>query len=251
MIYVMSDIHGNRRRFDSIMAQIDLQPDDQLYVLGDVIDRHPDGIAILLQLMDMPNTSLLLGNHELMMYEALTTPVRFHPGDDQKKKRLWFSNGGKVTLDAFERLSSDDQYRVMKYIADLPYHKMIEVNEVHYRLVHAAPPELVKYSWYYNDPREFSVWARIDASMEMPEDCVVIFGHTPTAFYFEKDWFDANVPEEDRIMSIWHGNRRICIDCGSGFPNAFDHLYGANGRLACLRLDDMKEYYSKEKCDSL
>ncbi len=53
MIYVMSDIHGNRRRFDSIMNQIDLKSDDQLYVLGDVIDRHPDGIPILLQLMNM------------------------------------------------------------------------------------------------------------------------------------------------------------------------------------------------------
>lgn len=44
MIYVMSDIHGQKRRFDSIMKQIKLQPEDTLYVLGDVIDRNPDGI---------------------------------------------------------------------------------------------------------------------------------------------------------------------------------------------------------------
>ena len=42
MIYVMSDIHGNLRRFNSIMEQINLTPDDTLYVLGDVIDRYPD-----------------------------------------------------------------------------------------------------------------------------------------------------------------------------------------------------------------
>lgn len=35
----MSDIHGNLRRFDSIMEQINLQPDDTLYILGDVVDR--------------------------------------------------------------------------------------------------------------------------------------------------------------------------------------------------------------------
>ena len=40
MIYVMSDIHGQKRRFDSIMKQIKLQPEDTLYVLGDVIDRN-------------------------------------------------------------------------------------------------------------------------------------------------------------------------------------------------------------------
>ena len=38
MIYVMSDIHGQKRRFDSVMKQINLQPDDTLYILGDVID---------------------------------------------------------------------------------------------------------------------------------------------------------------------------------------------------------------------
>ena len=37
MIYVMSDIHGSMGRFRSIMKQIDLQPEDLLYVLGDVI----------------------------------------------------------------------------------------------------------------------------------------------------------------------------------------------------------------------
>ena len=47
MIYVMSDIHGQKRRFDSVMKQINLQPDDTLYILGDVIDRNPDGIKIL------------------------------------------------------------------------------------------------------------------------------------------------------------------------------------------------------------
>ena len=55
MIYVMSDIHGNAIRFNSIMTQIDLQPEDTLYILGDVIDRYPDGIRILRLLMSMPN----------------------------------------------------------------------------------------------------------------------------------------------------------------------------------------------------
>ena len=44
MIYVLSDIHGNTERYNSIMQQINLQESDTLYVLGDVIDRYPDGI---------------------------------------------------------------------------------------------------------------------------------------------------------------------------------------------------------------
>lgn len=41
MLYVMADIHGHEGRFDSILKQIDLQPEDTLYILGDVIDRSP------------------------------------------------------------------------------------------------------------------------------------------------------------------------------------------------------------------
>ncbi len=49
MTYVLSDIHGNLQRFESIMAQINLQTNDTLYVLGDVIDRYAGGIKILRQ----------------------------------------------------------------------------------------------------------------------------------------------------------------------------------------------------------
>lgn len=40
MTYVMPDIYGNLRRIDSIMEQINLQPDDTLNILGDVVDRQ-------------------------------------------------------------------------------------------------------------------------------------------------------------------------------------------------------------------
>ena len=40
-------------------------------------------------------------------------------------------------------------------------------------------------------------------------------------------------------MAVWLGKQKIAIDCGSGCE------YG--GRLACLRLDDMKVFYSEEK----
>lgn len=101
MIYVMSDIHGQKRRFDSVMKQINLQPEDTLYVLGDVIDRNPDGIKILRQIMAMSNAKMLLGNHELMMMNALYYPP---PEDEEwpeyyyeRKQSLWYRNGGQIT----------------------------------------------------------------------------------------------------------------------------------------------------------
>ena len=75
MLYVMSDIHGHLQRFESIMEQIKLGEGDHLFVLGDVIDIHPDGIQILQKLLRMPNTTVLLGNHELMMCRAVYKPA--------------------------------------------------------------------------------------------------------------------------------------------------------------------------------
>jgi len=84
MIYVMSDIHGHRARYESIMSQINLQPDDHLYVLGDCIDRHPDGLEILKELYYMPNATVLLGNHEHMMLQALgENPKRVYNDRDE------------------------------------------------------------------------------------------------------------------------------------------------------------------------
>lgn len=71
MTYVLSDIHGNLQRFESIMTQINLQTNDTLCVLGDVIDRYAGGIEILRQIMKMPNAKMLIGNHEYMMLNAI------------------------------------------------------------------------------------------------------------------------------------------------------------------------------------
>lgn len=60
MTYILSDIHGNLRLFRGILDRIGLGTDDTLYVLADVIDRHPDGITILGKLMAMPNAKMLL-----------------------------------------------------------------------------------------------------------------------------------------------------------------------------------------------
>ena len=70
MHYVMSDIHGNKEAFDTVLSLIDLQPEDHLYILGDVIDRGAHGIELLQQIRTMQNCTLLMGNHEYMSSAA-------------------------------------------------------------------------------------------------------------------------------------------------------------------------------------
>ena len=59
--YVMGDIHGEADRFHAMLKKIQFSEDDTLILLGDVIDRGPDGIALLLEIMEMPNVIMLLG----------------------------------------------------------------------------------------------------------------------------------------------------------------------------------------------
>ena len=146
MIYVMSDIHGQKRRFDSVMKQINLQPEDTLYVLGDVIDRNPDGIKILRQIMAMSNAKMLLGNHELMMMNALYYPP---PEDEEwpeyyyeRKQSLWYRNGGQITHNYLKHIRKTTRQEIFEYLEKLPINIELTLNNRKFILTHAAPAEL-------------------------------------------------------------------------------------------------------------
>ena len=64
MIYVMSDLHGCYDKYIAMLEKIKLKYDDTLYILGDVIDRGPDGVKILLDMITHHNIVPLLGNHK-------------------------------------------------------------------------------------------------------------------------------------------------------------------------------------------
>ena len=220
MHYVMSDIHGHRSRFDSIMEQIELKPNDKLFVLGDVIDRNPDGLQILLELKKMPNVRMLLGNHEHMMLDVLE-----HPGDGTKLRR-WYRNGGDITHAKFEKMPSYLQDEIVSYLNKMEINIDLKVGSQEYLLVHGAPMEYV-HIWPYDfeDPTTYAVWTRLEPYMKLKDGRVMIFGHTPTCNY-----------QRGKPMKVWFGEDMIGIDCGA----AYDY----RGRLACLRLEDMEVFYS-------
>lgn len=218
MHYVMSDIHGDMAAFDKILSMINLNNRDFLYILGDVIDRGPDGIELLRKIRRMHGCQLLLGNHELMMIQALRRPM------DGESLRLWLRNECKPTIDAFIKLSPDEQEDMLQYLESLSVQVYLTVQESRYILVHAAPVELYEQEVSrYSDPTRFAVWHRFHPVARMPENRIVIHGHTPTI----------NDGSPGRMM---HFDRRINIDCGNAYPEL-------GGQLGCLRLEDMREYY--------
>lgn len=238
MIYVTSDIHGNSRRFNSILKQIDLQPEDTLYVLGDVIDRHPDGIKILRKLMAMTNVKMLLGNHEYMMMQALGIAVGFGDGDPMHYLDLWYRNGGGITHSHWKHIRKTARKDISNYLTSLPINVDIHVNGIHYKLAHAAAEDTYEDAWHkhlYQNSMEYAVWYRPWLEEFQTKDYTLVFGHTTTK-RFQKGY----------PMRIFNDCGVIGIDCGSGYPDDLGNPYSRQGRLACLRLDDMKEFYSEE-----
>lgn len=228
MIYVLSDIHGNERRFQSILKQIRLQPEDTLYILGDVVDRYPGGLRILRKIMAMPNAKMILGNHEYMMLRALGQPYDDNY-DDGKALAHWYRNGGEATHLCWKFTRKAYRREIIEYLLHLPLSIEIRVNGVDYKLVHGAPEESYDHDPKYKNSIHYAVWKRLDVSDAAPDDYVMIFGHTPTQYY-----------QNNSPMEIWRDKNRIGIDCGSGFPE------DGHGRLACLRLDDGTVFYSEE-----
>lgn len=232
MTYVLSDIHGNLQRFESIMEQINLQPTDTLYILGDVVDRFPDGIKILRRIMKMPNVKMLLGNHEHMMINAIGDcfDSKSHRYMGDRELRLWYRNGGQVTHEYLKHIRKDLRAEVFAFVRQLPLNLDVEVNGIKYKLVHGSPVENYMTSYYYSSRystlAEFAVWERWNETMPVPDGYVMIFGHTPTIHF-----------NPDEPWSIWSCGEAIGIDCGCGY---------ADGRLCCLRLDDMTVFYSEE-----
>ena len=227
MIYVMSDIHGHMARFRSVMKKIDLKPEDTLYVLGDVIDRNADGIRILRELMAMPNVKMTLGNHELMMLQALYYAEAEDEFSYIPPLYRWYNNGGLVTHEHLKHLRKTLRAEVFAYLDRLPVNIEISVCGERFVLAHAASVEdYPMFDYRYHNEREFAVWKRYRAGERRAQDYTLIFGHTPTSSY-----------QNTNPLAIWYGTKCIGIDCGCAYPN---------GRLACLRLDDMCVFYSED-----
>lgn len=243
MKYVISDIHGNLALFQEILIKISLKDADELYVLGDMIDRHPHGIEIMTALMRMPNAKVLLGNHEWMMMRALGFPRREDTSYRFWKRLeymdIWFHNGAKSTCLAWSGLDAGQQERIKAWLQDLPLEYDVETEKGSFKLVHAAPLCLYeKYGSGRPDALEYAVWDRKTlAYLPDVEGRTVLFGHTITG-KFTDCYIDCPVTP---FGGGGEGSLWVDIDCGAGLPEGDPQC---RGRLACVNLNTLEVTYT-------
>ena len=230
MIYAVSDIHGCYDKYKELLKKINLGPDDTLYVIGDMIDRGPDGFKILLDMAQRSNVVNLMGNHEAMAINALPqilTAVEEDgeivlTGDDAKVVELWFHNGGELSLADFLLLNDEQAKTAWKYMCNMPLYKEVEAGGQQFVLVHGGlegfSPSRPLDSYTSNE----ILWCRPEKDTIYYPDKYVVFGHTPVQFL-----------ETSTPAKIYRKDKLIDIDCGCVF----------SGRLGCLCLDTMEEIY--------
>ena len=65
--YAFTDIHGNYNLWLAIKNYC--KEDDEIFFLGDAIDRGPDGIKIMQELFKDKRVTYIIGNHEDMFLD--------------------------------------------------------------------------------------------------------------------------------------------------------------------------------------
>ncbi len=241
--YVMSDIHGLQGRFTAMLDRIHLQEEDTLFILGDVIDRGSDGIALLKQILHHPQMILLMGNHEFMMLEYYEALAKLRYGRDLFHSMeciyRWDRNHNDATKRDFAKLPRGEQRALLDHLRELPLaYCDVQVKGRHFYLVHANWDSTFQKEVIYlkdfakvkRDPSSL-LWDRIGEQDPLPPQRTLIFGHTITFFYHSQQPYQ--IWSNDCALSE---AKMIAIDCGCAANNE-------HSRLACLRLDDMEVFY--------
>lgn len=77
----IADIHGNQDALEAVLADLQAQGAERLYVNGDVVNRGPDSVQALETLLALtPQPTFVLGNHDDLMRLWLTRDSTL-PGD--------------------------------------------------------------------------------------------------------------------------------------------------------------------------
>ena len=173
--FFIGDIHGCARTFKKMVTEkIALKKEDDLYCVGDYIDRGPDSkgvIDFILELKDNNyNIFTLRGNHEQMLLDA------FNGAD---ALLLWKMNGGETTLQSFGIESLDE---IDKHYRDFFQKTKFFINSDDFILVHAGlnfeteNPLADKNSmlWIRDFPVDYNFLGRK----------LLIHGHTPMSRQF-------------------------------------------------------------------
>lgn len=218
MIYIISDIHGCYAEYKQLLKDINFKDSDELYVLGDILDRGPHPIKVLQDMMMRPNVFPIIGNHDflgVMMLKKLSVEITEENADnilsedDMQIYMDWMEDGGMTTLSEFKELDMEERDDIIEYLEEefSIYHELVHKGKK-YVLVHAGIDN-------FEDGKDIGDYSladllfhRADYSRRYFSDdnTYLVTGHTPTISI-----------RDDHKPVIYKENGHIAIDCGCVF----------------------------------
>lgn len=259
--YVFSDVHGHHKTLERLLETVQPSDEDEVWVLGDMVDRGPDPVAVIRTCRSLPNVHILMGNHEDMMLEFFYSP------HNPSISFQWELNGGHTTKAGLAALSESELIDIVEWTENLPYGAHVNVGNRNYLLVHAGLRPLnfsARSRWtdatmdalLRYQLKEDVLWIRDEFWCqptgfldERGEGPIVIAGHTPVPYVEELvrdlDAYDRPARDENGECQIMHLGAcdatggvadRWAIDCGAAGGAGW-------GRIGMIRLDDGVEFY--------
>jgi serine/threonine protein phosphatase 1 len=208
--YVIPDIHGCLKTFTTLIDKIGLTKSDQLFLLGDYVDRGPSSVDVVDLIIHLQNDGYpvypLIGNHEeeLILFQEFGSIGYIEAHVEKNKLQAFFD----------EDFMLKEKYQ--KFFASLSYY--IELDD--FILVHAgfnfdkAKP--------FEDIESMTFIRNWQYKPEPARGKTIVHGHSPLEF-------------EDIHNKIEKKFKVIPLDNGCVFPRFKDM-----GNLLCLGLDDFE-----------
>jgi len=165
---IIGDVHGHYTGLMTLLDEIAPGQNDQVYFLGDLIDRGPDSFQVV-DFVQRHGYSCLLGNHEQLMIDSFPNGRPFSPA-----LQAWLYSGGRATIASYGE--SGILLDHLDWMKTLPTY--LDLGDLW--LVHAGVHPLLPIE--AQSTQEFC-WIRDEFhSISKPyfEDKLIITGHTIT-----------------------------------------------------------------------
>ncbi len=244
-VYAVSDLHGQYEVFIRGLEKIGFSDSDELYVIGDAVDRGPDGIKLLQYIKERSNMTLILGNHEVLMLGSVD------PNGEKKcngvHADLWlYYNGGVATYEQYRELSDDERRSLLMWLNRCYVIKTIELGGRKICLTHSYYSEDLENVVYSEADRDV-VWDVVWTSMFRKDDPDT---YGPDIYKdYDYDFITGHVPvqkvrarydnsEEFNELKMYRRGNLVNIDGGC----AMGQMSAINNGAIFLRLDDMKDF---------
>lgn len=229
MIYIMSDIHGDYKRFVKMLKIIQFTKQDTLYILGDVIDRGNENLKMLDYCMGHKNIILIKGNHEYFMQKAI---------EDPSFREQWWEWDGGETINELDKTPRTKMMEYYRYLKSLPLYQELEYDGEHFFLTHSG------YDAQMEHAEENGIIQCRETMDQLSDELRYLMSydiHTiPAAVRFDQRLIVGHFPtmflDKKNPGKIYRYTKYIDIDCGNCNRES-------GGRLGCLAPEIMKVWY--------